>query len=369
MVRSTTSKKGITRSGATDYQVMKVVFAGIDFHKRLSVVTLGDQDGNFVSQHRLANNEGEVARFFSQYEPLVCAIENCRGNEWFVELVKSCGHDIRIGNTRLIRLIADSAKKNDKIDSRILMELVARNYLPVCYQPTREERCLREKLRWRTSLLRSRTKYKNIAHAILDKENKSSKLRSAMDRNRLQEQSGLSLEREDQIQKCLTIVDFMEARIVDVDRNLMRIAKENPDVQRLTTIPGVGDLSALMIFAELGDITRFRNARHVAGYIGLVPRLYASSDTKRLGRITKQGPGHLRRLLVQDAWIAVRECRSFKQRYSRIMQRRGKRTAIVAIARTIAEIAYHILRNKTEFDEKRLTLGQAARVSAPTQIA
>jgi transposase len=357
MGRSTTSKSKVKAESAID-NPNPAKFAGIDFHKKLSVVTLGDQTGKQIgTAHTLMNNENDVQVFFMSHAPLVCAIENCRGNEWFVDLVKSCGHEVRVANTHAVRLIAQSTKKNDKIDSRILMELVSRDYLPTTYQPTQEERALREKLRWRTKLMKSRTQYKNVAHAILDTENKSSQLRSAIQRYRLDENSGLSENRHQQLQKCLEVIDYFEQSVCDMDRTLGKLAKENPDVQRLMTIPGVGELSGLVLFAELGDINRFKNARHVSGYLGMVPRLYASSDVRKLGRITKQGPGHVRRILVQDAWHAVRTSKVFRDKYNKILKRRGKKPAIVAIARTIAEIAYHLLKDKTVFEEKKLTLG------------
>lgn len=155
----------------------KSVYAGIDFHKKMSVVTLGDSTGEQVGkQHKIENNEHDVRKFFLRHSPLICAIENCRGIEWFVETLKACGCEVRVANTRAVKLIAETAKKNDKIDSKILMELVARSYLPLCYQPTQNERILREKVRWRTKLMRSRTQYKNIAHALMNKENKTANL-------------------------------------------------------------------------------------------------------------------------------------------------------------------------------------------------
>jgi len=180
---------------------------------------------------------------------------------------------------------------------------------------------------------------------------------SVRGRKCLQEQSGLSTERHEQLQDCLQVVEFFAETMDENDRTLIQIAHENLDVQRLQTIPGIGYLSGLMLVAELGDITRFKSARHVASYVGLVPRLYASADTTRLGRITKQGPGHLRRILVQDAWVAVRVSKAFRQKYNSILKRKGKKTAIVAIARMMAEIVYHVLKDKTEFDEKKMTLG------------
>ena len=335
----------------------KAAFVGIDFHKRFSVVTVGNKDGEILNQQRLSNDEHEVRKFFLRLSPVVCAIENCRGNEWFIETVKQCGSEIRVANTYAVRLIADSVKKNDKIDSRILMELISRNYLPVCYQPSRNERILRENLRWRTKLMRSRTQYKNVAHTVLDKENKSANLSSVLGRNCLERESNLTKERHEQLEECLAVIDFFEDKMTTRDRDLIHLARENPDVQLLKTIPGIGDISALMILAELGDIARFKNARHVAGYIGLVPRLYASSDVTRLGSITKKGPRTLRWILIQDAWTAVRTSKPFLNRYNTILKRRGKKTAIVAVARTIAEIAYYVLKDKKAFDEKRMTLG------------
>jgi transposase len=91
--------------------------------------------------------------------------------------------------------------------------------------------------------------------------------------------------------------------------------------------------------------------------LGLVPRLYSTSDTKRMGAITKQGPSIVRWILVQDAWVAVSKCTALRYKYLNISKRRGKKVAIIAIARMLAEIAYRILRDKTEFDEKMLTLG------------
>jgi len=335
----------------------QAVYAGIDYHKLGSVVTLGDKAGSVLLQEKLVNDENIIRKFFLRHGPLSCAIENCRGNEWFVELLKTCGCSVKVSNTYAVRLIADSTKKNDKIDSRLLMELLAKDYLPTCYQPSQEERSLRERLRWRTQLMRTRTKYKNIAHALMDKENKGAKIGSAKSRKELAGNKHLSEQRQVRLKRNLKVIDYFEEKVCSEDQELLMLAKKNPDIERLKTIPGVGDLSALMIIAEFGDVNRFKKAGNISGYLGLVPRLYASSDVRRLGSITKQGSGAMRRILVQDAWMAIKTSEAFKKRYNTIMRRRGKKVAIVAIARMIAETAFCLLRDKTEFDEKRLTLG------------
>jgi len=335
----------------------QAMFAGIDYHKKFSVVTLGDKDGRPILQEKVPSDAESVTKFFAGRNGLVCAIENCRGNEWIVELLKSFGCEVRVANTYAVRLIADSRCKNDKIDSRILMELVSRNYLPVCYQPTEEERLLREQLRFKTKLMRSKTQYKNVAHALMDKENKGRGIGSTKKRKQAQEHAGLHPERQQRLSRALQVINFLEEQMSLEDKELVEWGRSNPDVRRLKTIPGVGDLSALMLVAELGDVSRFRKAKNVGSYLGLVPRMYASSDVCRMGRITKQGSGLVRRILVQDAWMAVKVSNVFRNRYNSILKRKGKRVAIVAIARMLAEVAFRILKDKTEFKEELLTLG------------
>lgn len=343
----------VTR-GSKPLSLTRPVFAGIDFHKKVSVVSLGDADGNLLLQESLENDVHTLRKFFLRHGPLKCAIENCRGHEWMVELLKQCGCDVVVGNTYAIKLISQSKKKDDKNDSRVLMELCARNYLPQCYQPTPEERLLRERLRWRTKLMRSRTQYKNVSHALMDKENKGRKIDSRKRRKIAAESAALNPDRQERLARSLELVELLGDRLDTEDEELEEIANSNPAVARLKTIPGVGDISALMLVAELGDVSRFKKARNVGSYLGLVPRLYASSDTRRLGSITKQGSGLMRRILVQDAWMAIRISKKFREKYNSIMKRRGKKVAAVAIARMIAEIAFRLLRDETVFDESKL---------------
>lgn len=333
------------------------VFAGIDYHKRMSVISLGNSKGELLEQHELENDEHEVRKFFLRRAPLSCAIENCRGNEWIVDLLKRCGCEVHVSNTFAVRLIADSRKKNDKIDSRILMELLARDYLPTCYQPTPEERALRERLRWRTKLMRSRTQYKNVAHSLMNKENKGHKITSKKRRKEAAATAGLNEERQERLGRNVEVIEFLDNRLSAEDAELEALANANPHAVLLRTMPGIGTIALLLLIAELGDVTRFRNAKAVGAYLGLVPRLYASSDTCRSGRITKQGSGLVRRILVQCAWMSIQRSVGFRSRYNSILKRRGKRIAIVAIARMLAEIAFCILKDKTPFDESKMTLG------------
>jgi transposase len=137
-----------------------VTYAGVDYHKKFAMVSLGDQAGKLLLTQRLANDRRSIEEFFSQYPNIQIAVESCRGYEWFVDLLKDHGFTVHIANPYKVALIAKTRCKTDKIDSKILMELLAMDFLPTCYQPSNGERRMRERLRWRTHLVRNATRIK-----------------------------------------------------------------------------------------------------------------------------------------------------------------------------------------------------------------
>jgi transposase len=114
-----------------------------------------------------------------------------------------------------------------------------------------------------------------------------------------------------------------------------------------------------MFIAEAGDINRSRNADQLAAYTGLVPRVYSSGGSFRTGRITKQGPRHLRWILVQCAWAAIKSSPNLKNIFCKISRKKSQKVAIVAVARKLATIAYQVLKTEKPFDEGKLDAGLA----------
>jgi len=338
----------------------EVTFAGIDFHKRFSVVALGDKDGTMAAkQQKLINDEQQIREFFAPYAGIHCAVESCRGYEWFVDLLKSIGLQVTVCDPRRIKLIAETYTKTDKRDARVLMELVAKGFLPACYQPTAEERALREQLRWRVQLMKTSTRHKLSIHALLDKENKGCADPFTLKGRQYLEAVSLTETRRALINKHLKVIDFIQEQLDVEFRWISQEVKNRAAAQLLLTIPGIGAISAMMILAELGDVTRFRKAEQVAAYLGLVPSENSSGDKRRLGGITKQGSKLLRWLLIQDAWQAIRVDPGLELRFKKVCARKGKQVAIVAVARKLSEIAFCVLRDQKPYDAKRLAAGSA----------
>lgn len=168
-----------------------------------------------------------------------------------------------------------------------------------------------------------------------------------------------------QLVAALTLCDrhygLLTQEMKELDGQLARETQEIAEVRRLMTIPAVGRLVAATIYAQVGDVTRFRNARALAAYSGLVTSVWQSGESQRSGHITKQGSPSLRRMLVQAAQVLLARCHSTEAAplqaiAARVYQsRHRKKIAIVAMARHILRLAYYILRDGTEYDPKLLS--------------
>jgi len=335
-----------------------VTFAGIDYHKKFSVVTLGDQAGKTVTTQRLPNDAHAIRTFFNDFPNIQCAVESCRGYEWFVDLLKEIGLTVHLANPYEVALIARSRCKTDKVDSRILMELLVMGFLPVCYQPTAEERRLRERLRWRCHLVRNATRIKLRIHSLIDKENLGPNVSRSMfvgEGRKLLEQTELKAPgRQELMKKHLKLLKHIEEVVDAEDAWVKKAVKTNSDAQLLKTIPGVGDFSALLILAEVGSISRFKRSAQLVNFAGLVPSVRQSSNSKFTGPITKQGSPILRWILVQDAWRAIRTCQPLRHFYMNVSKRCGRNGAIIATARKLLEIVFRVLKDQTPFDATRI---------------
>jgi transposase len=144
------------------------------------------------------------------------------------------------------------------------------------------------------------------------------------------------------IEDCLAMIDALQAPIDRLDSEVRQHAKADPRVKVLTGLPGVGELTALVILAEIGDIGRFASARRLAAWAGLTPTVRGSDLTVRHGHISKQGSTWLRWILCEAAQTAKRSPQ-FAATYQAIARRRGKNIATTAVARKLLTRAYHLL--------------------------
>jgi len=125
--------------------------------------------------------------------------------------------------------------------------------------------------------------------------------------------------------------------VTDFINKLSQSNRYRENYQRLTTLPGMGLITAMSFLIEIDDFTRFKNSIHFSSYLGLTPGQYSSGEHVRLGHITRQGNSYLRKLLIESAWTVIRYDPHLREKYERIRSRgvNGKK-AIVAVARSLA---------------------------------
>jgi transposase len=152
-----------------------------------------------------------------------------------------------------------------------------------------------------------------------------------------------------QVDTYLKLYHQIKEHTEALTQQVKQYAKDDPMAQLLMTIPGVGAITAMFMAAEIEDISRFKSYRHLSSYAGLVPRLDASADKQRIGRITKQGSPYLRTALIEAAQAAARTKSRLNVFFRRRIVRSGYQKAIVATAHKIVQYAFFILRDQKPY--------------------
>jgi transposase len=222
------------------------------------------------------------------------AFEAAFGWGWLVELLDDYGFEPHLVHPSRCKAIASARLKNDKVDAHILAQLLRADLLPEAWIAPPAVRQLRAVLRHRIQLVRLRTLVRNRIHAVLADHghDRAEGCWSGPGRDWL---AGLELPAASRevIEDCLAMIDALQVPIDRLDVEVREHARADPQVRVLTGLPGVGELTALVIVAEIGDIARFGSARKLAAWAGLTPTVRGSDLTVRHGHISKQGSTRL----------------------------------------------------------------------------
>ena len=238
----------------------------------------------------------------------------------------AAGWQVQVAHARKVRDVAPLACKTDKVDARVLAELCRRDLVPELWVPSLEDRALRERLRRRTHLVRLRASAQNRIFGLLTQWG----LRLSVKRLRepdamaLLEARGVEATWRRSIAEALAVIGLLDARIAPLEVELRELAKTDPRVALLRTIPGVGDLLGLTIATEIGDVSRFATQRKLIGYAGLAPKVDQSGDRSRTGALSKAGSRTLRWAAVEAAHQAWRESNPWHELYTSIAARAAR---------------------------------------------
>ena len=337
-------------------------FVGIDLGKRTYEIKFIHSNGKVTGTNGLTSPKGRKELYKKLNPTDRVAIEVCSLAMVMVkEIRKEVGCEVVLLNPSQLVLIYRSLKKNDKEDALKLARLVQKyknEELPKVELPTEHEENLRQILTEIRQLKNDRTKEINRLHAIFVEcgitEIKKKDLATIDNRIKcIKMLKGIALAQAERILKKLELV---ETQTEEVEELLDKEIDGDKNIEKLTEIPGVGKQLASAYVAFIGDGSRFPNASTIGAATGLVPRLDMSSTVCRMGHITKCGNKNLRTLLILAAWSHVRSrdggALKDKFLYMTRFQSKGKKIAIVAIARKLAELMYILLKNDTSYEKR-----------------
>jgi len=274
------------------------------------------------------------------------ALEATGNSDAIANLLTPLVGRVVVSNPVKTRAIAEAKVKTDKVDARILAQLLAADFLPPVWLPDERTRTLRRQVTRRAHLVRQRTRIKNQVHAILARNLAPtppvSDLFGTTGRHWLARQD-LPADERSCVQALLRQLDFHGAELAAVDRELAVEALGDPVVARLMTIPGIDAIAAISVVAAVGDFSRFDSPDKLVAYVGLNPKVRQSGNSAPVhGRISKAGRAQVRGVLVEAAWSASRAPGPLRAFYQRVNARRGFQTAVVATARKMTVLAWHL---------------------------
>jgi transposase len=341
-----------------------VNYCGIDLAGVSSYVYVTDGRGRKQISGEVATEKAAFERRLKRFVRggLSIAIEAGNQTAWVYEALTEMGAKVTVVNPTKVKLIAESRRKTDKIDAKILCELLRIDALPhPVHVPGPKTRALRGLLVARRQLVSARTKLCNVVRGMLRQEGirlPARGLSSFAAWRRLLScgfrQAHLPIVLAAYFDNFVSLTDSIR----EIEGELAAYERKDNRAARLQTMPRVGRIASLTFLAAVDDVRRFPSSRKLVGYSGLAPTVRSSGERTEYGSISREGRRELRAVWVQIAHLVAVDTspatRPLRTWFNKVARRRGKKTATVALARRLLVIAYHVLREGTKYDAARL---------------
>lgn len=329
-----------------------MLFAGLDVHKKEIEAVVLDEAGNLKLRQRLATERETLEAFARRH------LTNCRvaleatTNCWAIAsiLAPLCA-EVVVSNPLRTRAIAEAKIKTDRVDALVLAHLLRCDYLPRVWFPDEQTRRMRQRSTERANLSADRTRCKNRIHAVLHQRLIHPPVEDLFSQRGRAWLQTLDLDTEGAatLARQLAQLALIEEQLAALDQQAAEEAYQTPEIKLLLTLPGVDVTVAQTVVAALGDVKRFADADRAAAYLGLVPSTRQSGEHCYHGRITKQGASHARWMLVQAAQQVGRHPGPLGVFFRRLAKKKNRNVAVVATARKLVTIAWHMLINNEPY--------------------
>lgn len=337
-----------------------MITIGVDFSKRTSSYHVLDDKGKKLMRCKLENSPEAIEGFFQRLpsdEPKQLAMEATRNWGLYYETVKNHVDSFKLGHPKKMKAITQSQTKNDPNDAEAIARLTHSGFLPQAYIALLGTRQLRSILRFRHFLVKSRTSLKNQISILIDRNlwpsQKPLGFKNLLCRRGLVWLGQLTLPERERfiLDQCLDGYAGLNQKIKALEALIEKEGRYLPGIEHLRTVPGfrLSRVHLYIVLLEIDDIRRFRKARHLAHYAGLIPSEYSSGDKHRTGGLIKSANLFLRSALIESTLSALRADPGLRHYYQSVKQRAGSGAAVIASSRKLCYALYHVLKEKRPY--------------------
>ncbi len=326
---------------------------GLDVHKHFAEIAVLEPGQEIQHPERIQTTPAALRSFARTLRSTDRVVLEASVNTWpIVDLLSAHAGQVIVSNPMRTRAIASAKVKTDRVDSAILAQLLAAGFIPPVWAPDPATRALRNQVAHYQSLVQQRTRLRNRIHAVLHRNLIGHPFTDLFGKAGCQwlVHVPLPIEERYQVDSALRLLGAVETEIRLTEARVAQAALTDRRMMHLMTIPGVGLITAMAVTAVIGDVTRFPRPTHLVGYLGLDPRVHQSGMRPAYtGHISRQGQAHARALLVEAAHSAILVPGPLHGFYQRVRARRGGQIAIVAVARKLAVLAWHLLIHDSDY--------------------
>lgn len=315
---------------------------GVDLHKdSLTACVFCGCCGEVSFQKIPCKCRKLIARHFAALpRPHTVAIESVGFYRWLWEMLEPIVEKLVLADATQARALAGRRLKTDREDALNIAELLSAGRLPTSYAPPMEVQILRDITRHRNGFSRQHARVLCRVKSIMNANNRPGPARIGSDgliRYLKAQGEKLPARHVAMLWQCVDQLALTERQMQHAERTIAEMVRHSfHEVNGiLTSFPGVAQLTAATVIAEVGDFKRFTHPKAIGRYAGLNPRVYASGEKQRIGHIAKTGSPDLRWILQQAAWTAIRTDEHVRRIFLRIAKRSGRKAAAVAVARKL----------------------------------
>ncbi|ODS31088.1 MAG: putative transposase [Candidatus Scalindua rubra] len=326
-------------------------YVGVDLHKETSWFYIVDANGKKVDSRNISNKPEILKRYLKKIpKPFTLAVEATYNWYYFVDLAEQYAVKVFLANSYELKAFAKRHKKTDKIDARLIAQILQKGYLPVVTIADQHTRQVRELLRYRINLVTDRSRNIYRLKALLDKlgHNSSGDFTTYKRLNIIVIEK-LPIIYADIVKNYIERIRDLTRKLSDIEKNIITISYKDPDMLNLMSLPGIGPFSAALIKSEIIDISRFVTFNRLCAYAGLAPRVSASANKTFHGPLNINRRKYLQWILLENVYHFISAIPEMQDKYTILKQRKGHNTAKVALAREMLKIIYHVLKERRPF--------------------